>query len=81
VDVAFVAVTEQVPTVERVRLVPESVQPEVAVAKVTSPVPEPPLLVNVRVVPVTTGMVAVDTVRAACAVPNVNVTGSLVAEM
>ena len=65
VDVALVVVTVHVPAVDRLRLVPDREQPVVAVAKVTPPVPDPPLLVSVTVVPVTTGVVAVDTVSAA----------------
>ena len=80
VELALVAVTRHVPRVDRLTLVPDSEQPVLDVANVTSPDPEPPLLVSVTVVPVTTGMVDVETVSAACAVPNVNVTGSLVAE-
>jgi len=80
VDVALVAVTAHVPAVERLTLVPDREQPVDAVAKVTPPDPEPPLLVSVTVVPVTTGVVAVDTASAACAVAKVKMTGSLVAD-
>jgi hypothetical protein len=80
VELALVAVTTHVPMVDRLRLVPDSEQPVVVEANVTSPVPEPPPLVSVTVVPVTTGTVELDTVSVACAVPNVKVMASLVAE-
>ena len=80
VELALVTVTAQVPAVDRLRLVPDREQPVLTVANVSSPVPEPPLLVRVTVVPVTTGSVEVDTVSAACAVAKVKVTSSLVAE-
>ena len=80
VELALVVVTAQVPAVDRLRLVPDKEQPVLTVANVSSPVPEPPLLVSVTVVPVTTGSVEVDTVSAACAVAKVNVTSSLVAD-
>jgi hypothetical protein len=47
---------------------------------VTSPVPDPPLLVNVIETAATTGSVDDVTVSVACAVANVKVTVSLVAE-
>lgn len=80
VELALVAVTAQVPTVARLTLVPDREQPSLTVANVTPPDPDPPLLVSVTVVPVTTGSVEVDTVSASCAVANVKVTASLVAE-
>lgn len=80
VELALVAVTAQVPMVERLTLVPERVQPAVVVANVTSPVPDPPLLVSVMVVAATTVSVDDVMVSAACAVANVNVTEVLVDE-
>ena len=80
VELALVAVTAQVPMVERSTLVPERVQPAVVVANVTSPVPDPPLLVSVMVVAATTVSVADEMVSAACAVAKVNVTEVLADE-
>ena len=78
VDPAFVAVTTQVPSVSRLKLVSVRSHPSVTELNVTSPVPDPPLVVSVSVVPVTTGSVDVDTDSGSCAVAKMNVTAVLV---
>jgi hypothetical protein len=78
VEPALVAVTAQVPKLSRLTLAPVRSQPSVTVVNVTSPVPDPPLVVSESVVPVTTGSVDVDTDSGSCAVAKVNVTAVLV---
>jgi len=79
-DAALVAMTSQVPASARVKLVSAIVQPSEDVAKVTSPVPDPPELVSWTAVPTSAVVVVFDTVSAlgADGSVKVNVTAALV---